>query len=237
MILNLFYYLQNGYVIFDDINQEQIPGIERFKGIADIENPLPLSFIELWSFGECNTELVTSAYAGALMLQAMGLGGWMYNGVNPFSVLGAMDPEIGLGFQYDEDEHWPFPNPTGLPGIFEAFCPPNYPDTRSAVEAVVQRKFGKGGPFNPETPGPWKDSPTIRGSARKYSVEFIDCVSLMAQYIYDRFGKFPGTMPSVLAFIYLQAFHIDLEFYDKFYKPGAYLQTHAEHMKNWHEAR
>jgi hypothetical protein len=34
--------------------------------------------------------------------------------------------------------------------------------------------------------------------------------------------------------MYLQAQHIDLEFYDTFYKPGAYLTTHAEHMKNWH---
>lgn len=28
--------------------------------------------------------------------------------------------------------------------------------------------------------------------------------------------------------------HLDLEFYDKFYKPGAYLKTHAEHMEKWH---
>lgn len=24
------------------------------------------------------------------------------------------------------------------------------------------------------------------------------------------------------------------EFYDKFYKPGAYLRTHANHMADWH---
>ena len=26
----------------------------------------------------------------------------------------------------------------------------------------------------------------------------------------------------------------DLDFYDAFYKPGAYLKTHADHMKQWH---
>jgi len=32
----------------------------------------------------------------------------------------------------------------------------------------------------------------------------------------------------------LQAHHIDLDFYDKFYKPDAYLKTHASHMERWH---
>jgi hypothetical protein len=32
----------------------------------------------------------------------------------------------------------------------------------------------------------------------------------------------------------VQAHHLDLEFYDRFFTPGAYLRTHAEHMKRWH---
>jgi hypothetical protein len=32
----------------------------------------------------------------------------------------------------------------------------------------------------------------------------------------------------------LQAQHLDTEFYDRFYKGGAYLKTHAEHMARWH---
>jgi hypothetical protein len=34
--------------------------------------------------------------------------------------------------------------------------------------------------------------------------------------------------------MYLQAHHLDLEFYERFYKPGAYLETHAKHMERWH---
>jgi hypothetical protein len=60
---------------------------------------------------------------------------------------------------------WPFPNPTGLEGVFEGHCPPHYPSMRAAVEAFCERKFGVGGPFHRDTPGPWKDSPTVRGSA------------------------------------------------------------------------
>jgi hypothetical protein len=116
----------------------------------------------------------------------------------------------------------------------EGFCPPHYPDMRAAVEAVCERKFGPGGPFHPETPGPWKDSARIRSAAQPHSEEFKECVALQAQYVLDTFGKFPGTVPSVIATIYLQAHHLDLEFYDEFYKPGAYLHTHRDHMDRWH---
>jgi hypothetical protein len=63
---------------------------------------------------------------------------------------------------------------------------------------------------------------------------FRQCVALQAQYVYDTFGKFPGTVPSMFIIMYLQAQHIDLDFYDKFYKPGAYLMSHANHMEKWH---
>jgi hypothetical protein len=105
---------------------------------------------------------------------------------------------------------------------------------RAAVEAFAQRKFGPGGPFHSETPGPWKESDRVRGSALVHSEEFKECVTLQAQYIQDRFGKFPGTVPSIFCLMYLQAHHLDLEFYDYHFKPGAYLSTHAEHTAQWH---
>jgi hypothetical protein len=230
------YLLQNGIVITDDINKRSIPGIERFAGLADVKNAWPLSLVEQLCLNEVTVELSCSCYAGVLMLQAIGMGGWMFDGLDSFSVLGASgDPNVtGLGFRYDTDERWPYANPTGLPGVMEGFCPPHYPDMRSAVEAVAERKFGPGGPFNPGTPGPWVDSAKVRSSAQIHSQEFKACVAFEAQYIYDTFGKFPGTTPSMFAIMYLQAHHLDLDFYDKFYKPGAYLNTHANHMENWH---
>ncbi len=236
LLLNLCYMLQNGLVLTDDIHRRPIPGIERFADMVDVNNTWPLTFVEQWSMAELTVELSTSCYAGALMLQAMGLGGWMFNGLDPFSVLGASgDPRApGLGFRYDTADHWPYPNPTGLEGILEGFCPPHFPDMRAAVEAVCERKFGEGGPFHPETPGPWKDSPRVRSAAQVHNDEFRECVALQAQYILETFGKFPGTVPSIFVITYLQAHHLDLEFYDRFYKPGSYLRSHAEHMARWH---
>jgi hypothetical protein len=235
-ILNLCYYLQNGYCVYDDIHNEKIEGLSRFSHMYDSENLLPLSYVERYSVMEATTEIVTACYAGALIIQGIGLGGWMFNGINPFSILGASgDPAVpGLGFRYDFNEKWPLPNPTGLEGVFEGYCPPHYPDMRAAVEAVVQRKFGSGGPFHPETPGPWKESIKVRASAQVHGEEFKECIVIQSDYILRRFGKFPGTVPSILAFIYLQAHHLDLEFYDRFFEAGAYLRTHAEHMQRWH---
>ena len=236
LLLNLCYMLQNGLVLRDDIYHRSIPGIEKFQGLVDVNSTWNLTFVEQWSLAEVTTELATSCYAGTLMLQAMGLGGWMFNGVDAFSVLGASgNPEVpGLGFRYDTDERWPYPNPTGLKGVLEGFCPPHYADMRQAVEAVCERKFGPGGPFHPQTPGPWKDSARARSAAQVHSEEFRDCVALQAQYIFDTFGKFPGTVPSIFLITYLQAHHLDLDFYDRFYEPGCYLKSHAEHMARWH---
>ncbi|MGD2030591.1 MAG: hypothetical protein PVG86_11725 [Desulfobacterales bacterium] len=236
VLLNLCYMLQNGLVLRDDINHRTIPGIEKFKNIVDVNNVWPITFVEQWSLAELTAELSTSCFAGALMLQAMGLGGWMFNGLDPFSVLGASeDPTIpGIGFRYDTDDRWPYPNPTGLKDVMEGFCPPHYTDMRAAVEALCERKFGPRGPFHSETPGPWRDSRKVRSAAQVHSDSFRDCVALQAQYVFDSFGKFPGTVPSIFLMTYLQAHHLDLDFYDKFYEPGAYLKTHADHMSRWH---
>ncbi|SNB46896.1 hypothetical protein [Geobacter sp. DSM 9736] len=236
VLLNLCYMLQNGLVLYDDVHRRPVPGIERLSRLVEVSNTWPLTFVEQWSMAELSAELSTSCYAGALMLQAMGLGGWMFNGVDPWSLLGASgDPAVpGLGFRFDIDERWPYPNPTGLEGVMEGFCPPHVPDMRNAVEAVCLRKFGPGGPFHPETPGPWKESAKVRSAAQVHSEEFRECIALQAQYVFDTFGKFPGTVPSIFLITCLQAQHLDTGFYDRFFKQGAYLETHARHMERWH---
>jgi hypothetical protein len=229
----LCYIVQNGACIFDDVHGTKIP---LSVAVVDVDNPYPLTYMEQLSLAEVTAELSTACYAGALMLQATGLGGWMFDGITPFSVLGASgDPAMpGLRFRYDTDPRWALPNVTGLPGVFEGFCPPHYPNMRAATEVVVKRKFGPGGPFNAETPGPYKENPRVRGAGKVHDEEFKDCVATMAQYVFDRFGKFPGTVPSIFVLTYLQAHHLDLEFYDKHFAPGAYLETHARHMERWH---
>ena len=236
MLANICFYTQNGFPIYDDIKKISIPGIEKFNNMVDVNKAIPLTFMEQYSLTELTAELSTSCYAGVLILQAMGLGGWMFDGIDRHTVLGASgDPNVpGLGFRYDKDTRWSIPNPTGLQGVFEGYCPPHFNDMREATEALAERKFGEGGVYNPNTPGAWNDSPNVRASANPYTEEFKECVALQAQYVYDTYGKFPATVPSIFLLTYVQAQHLDLEFYDHCFKTGAYLTTHKQHFKRWH---
>src|ERR687893_1424420 len=164
-IAGIMFLVQNGYCLGDDVNGRPIPGMEKFRGLVDVDDTFPLTFFDQYMLAEITAELATSCYAGMLVLQGIGLGGWMFDGIDRFSMLGASgNPAVpGLGFRYDADERWSVPNLTGLPGVFEAFCPPHHADMAAAVDAFTERKIGAGGPFNRDTPGAWSDSPGFRG--------------------------------------------------------------------------
>ena len=76
----LGYLVQNGSCIYNNIHDEKLAGLDRFRHLIDVDNPAPLTEIELGALTVCTAELSTCCYAGMLILQAMGLGGWMYTG-------------------------------------------------------------------------------------------------------------------------------------------------------------
>ena len=166
------------------------------------------------------------------------MGGWFYSGLSPLSILGAFAAEgvCGLGCRFLQDKRWTEPDPVGLDGHYETLGPPYQADMRSAVQVFAERKFGPAGAFDPSRPGPFRDSPAVKRSVTPYDEEFLDCMGEMAQYLFDTYGKFPPTVPRVLLCGYVQAQHIDTEFYDKYYKPGAYLDSHTRHMQRWHSS-
>jgi hypothetical protein len=235
VILLLLYLVQNGTGIYDDVNGRQIPGLEKFAHRLNLEVAYPMTFLEQTAMTDVATETGTACYAGALMLQALGLGGWMYTGINPFVVLGASgDPAVpGLGFQFRMLEGSPLPFVTGLPGVFEAHVHPHHATMRDAVEAAVERKFGSGGPFDPAQNGPYQENASVRGAGAKIDAEAIEIAALMAEYVFSTFGRFPATAPAVFINTYLQAHRLDTGFYDTHFGPGAYLRTHANHDRNW----
>ncbi|MEO6792879.1 MAG: hypothetical protein ABI253_00680 [Mycobacterium sp.] len=235
LLENLWFFAANGYRITDDINGRDIPGLQGFSHLAHADDPIPLSFVEQYTLTEASAELAIAAHNGALGLQAMGLGGWIFDGLDRLAVLGGSgDPRApGFGFVADHDPRWSFPNVTGLPGHFETLSPPHVASVADGVRKLVARKFGPGGPFHPDTPGPWTDARQVRASALPLD-GIAELVTLQASYIYDTFGKLPGTVPTVHVLMYLQAQHLDTDYYDEFYRPGAYLRSHADHQRRWH---
>lgn len=206
------------------------------SGLLESKKQFPISELQAIVYEGVSMALAIKSHNMVLMLQAMGLGGLFFAGINDLSVLGAHADEgiKGLGFQFVEDERWVTPNPVGLKGMYEALCPPYYPDMHAATEVFVKRKFGDNGAYDPHKPGPWKESGPVKKTVEPYSREFVDCIGEVAQYIYEKYGKFPGTRSTIMLPGYVQAHHIDTDFYDNFYKEGAYLNTHAEHMERWH---
>lgn len=228
----------NGNVIVDDEAGRPAGALEPFirSGLLDGEKRVPLSVFLQMAYEANTSELAFMGHNIVLAMQAVGLGGLYFNGMNRWSILGAFADQgiAGFGFRFQKDERWTLPNPVGLDGYFEAMCPPYHADMRAAVEAFVARKFGQGGAYNPARPGPWKDPAKIKQGVSRYGDEFVDCMTEVATYIHQKFGRFPGTFTTIVLTGFVQAVHLDTEFYDARYGAGAYLDTHAEHMRRWH---
>jgi hypothetical protein len=228
----------NGNLLMDDEAGRTAGDLEPFirSGLLNGEKRMPLSVLEQAAYEANCAELAFIGHNMVLTMQAMGLGGLYFNGLNRWSILGGFAEKgiAGFGFRFLHDESRTLPNPVGLDGVYEAMCPPYHADMRAAVKAFVARKFGQGGAYDPAVPGAWKRTAEVKGSVTHYGDDFVACMSEVAQYIHDKHGKFPGTFTTIVLTGFVQAVHLDTEFYDAHYKEGAYLDTHAEHMNRWH---
>jgi hypothetical protein len=230
--------LANGNVIMDDAAGRPAGDLEPFvrSGMLDREKRVPLSVLQQVSYESNCSEAAFMAHNMVLTMQAMGLGGLYFAGLNRWSILGALkdDGVEGFGFRFQRDERWTVPNPVGLDGLYEGLCPPYHADMRAAAAAFAERKFGPGGTYDRAAPGPWKDTAAVRASVQRYDDAFVDCLGEVAQYVLDTYGKFPGAFETIVLPGYVQAVHLDTQFYDEHYREGAYLETHAQHMRRWH---
>lgn len=231
-------YLQMGYTPYDAVHARYCGNLEPFfrSGMLDAERRLSITEFEQHMVASGAMEGMQMCHNMMLVMQAMGLGGWMFTGLNPLSLMGAFASQgiEGFGFRFLRDERWLTPNPVGIDDCLEALCPPYQEDMATAVQTFVDRKFGAGGTFDPDRPGPYRESAAVRARVERYTPEFVELLQEVATYIHDTFGRFPGTTPSMYMRPYVQAHHLDLEFYDKFYGSDSYLETHRNHMERWH---
>jgi len=230
--------LANGNVLVDDLAGRPAGDPAPFirSGLLDESKRVPLTVLQQMAYEGNLAELAFIGHNMVLTMQAMGLGGLFFNGLNRWSILGAFAESgiEGLGFRFVHDDRWVLPNPVGLDGHIEGLCPPYVSDMREAVDVFVARKFGPNGAYDPRTPGPWQDAKTVKKGVAPYAEEFVECLADVAQYVYDTYGKFPNTFTTMVLSGFVQAVHLDTGFYDTHYQPGAYLETHARHMERWH---
>jgi hypothetical protein len=230
--------LANGNMLIDDVAGRPAGNLAPFvrSGLLREDKRIPLTVLQQMAYEANVAELAFVGHNIMLMMQAMGLGGLYLSGLNRWSVLGAFgDSGIqGLRFRFVKDPLGVLPNPVGLDGHIEGLCPPYVADMRQAVGIFVERKFGPRGAYDPSTPGAWGETEAIKRGVSPYSEDFVDCLGEVAQYVYDTYGKFPNTFTTMVLSGYVQAVHLDTDFYDTHYRPGAYLSTHAHHMEHWH---
>ena len=228
-----------GYYIVDERKGMRAAGCEKWaeNGLLNKENILPLGRLEKiivsWLCAE-------GAMMGTLMQLAMaatGIGGWLHGGFTPLVVMGGTPICKGLGMRFITPKEDPFPNPVGLDGYFEGFCPPYYKDMNAAVEAAIEGMgeklddWEKRGMVLPHKVSNEEFEKAVPG----VSDEGIECVKDICTYIFEEYGKFPAFNDTMHLLYFIQAHHLDTDFYDKYFKDGAYLDTHKNHFDMWHK--
>lgn len=227
-----------GCPIIDNSDGRLLGDAESFieEGRLRRERSIPLTVVEDKSRISTTAELTTAAYNIHLVMQAMGLGGWLFSGINQLSLLGAYSESgiPGFGFRFAHRSGWVQPNPIGLDKLFEPLVPPYVEDMHIAAQLFAARKLGPHGNHDPSRPGPFRDNAGVKERTDRYDEAFVRYIGSVAQDIYTTYGRFPANLPTVACVLFTQAQHIDLEFYDRFYAEGAVLPTHQRHFDTWH---
>ena len=174
-----------------------------------------------------------------LVATALGIGGFAHFASHPFAwprALGfrmqdlRLSRIIGAGrvpatVMRLTRQDLPMPTAVGLERagaiLLKPFCPPYYASMAQAVRAFVDYKHapGTGTQRDGGAATAWRDGSKIQAGIAPYSETAIAATAAYAQYVHDRYGRFPsagGPFRTVVAF---QAHHLDAEFYERFYRP------------------
>jgi hypothetical protein len=221
-----------GAYVVDDRHGMRPAGTEPWlkRRFLDERNVLPLSHLERQACYFMFSEPAVICQNMFLATEAIGIGGWMHCGFTSREVFAA------LGFRSVVPADTPaLAHPVGLDGVFEAYCPPYFPDMDAAVDAALASYSRAGAPAQP-TALPYVMSPQEhRSRTLEISDEGIACTKAICNYVYETYGRFPGNLDAMHLMWFMQAHHIDTDFYDTFFRKGAYGPTHAAHVRTWHE--
>lgn len=252
-----------GYFLLDERNRFQPAGLAKFgrsRGGHLYDDPgtgrvATINVLETWFCEFGSIEQGGMLQNLALMAQALGLGGFPHFAAHPFiwfQTLGfrmqdiPFSRTIGAG-PVMKTALKMLKKETGIPTalglerdgdvLIKPFCPPYYRNMEEAVLAFIDYKYEKGkGTFRDggATTG-WKDGAKVQDGIPQYSDQNIAATIAYCEYVFNRYGRFPalsGPFRTVLAY---QAHHLDLDFYQKFYRTECLSETQQQHSKNWHE--
>jgi hypothetical protein len=100
------------------------------------------------------------------------------------------------------------------------YCPPHYPTMTAAVQAVVEAKFGPAG-IKPRAGTAWNEPTKVTGQIPAVSDAAVSATVAYCEYVWNRYGRFPAYPAPYRTVLGFQASHLDVEFYNRFYRPEA----------------
>ena len=248
-----------GYFLIDERNGFNPAGIGRFarsRGGHLYDDPkrglvATVGFFETWLYEFAAIEQGGILQNLGLMTQALGLGGFPHFAAHPFSWFQALNfrmetipfsRTIGAGPLKKAvitllGKDFAIPSAVGLERngevLIRPYCPPYYATMEEAVLAFVRTKYAEGtGAFRDGGAATaWKNGGVVQSGIPPYSDKAIAATIAYCEYVYQRYGRFPANSGPFRTILAYQAHHLDLEFYDRFYRPEAVTETQREHER------
>ncbi|MCI0537470.1 MAG: hypothetical protein L0Z50_19820 [Verrucomicrobiales bacterium] len=117
--------------------------------------------------------------------------------------------------------------------LLKPFCPPYFHSMRAAVEAVLQLKFGPRGVFRGQSGSAWLETQNVTKRIPELSDRAVEATVAYCEYLWQRYGRFPVHLAPFRTVVGFQAVHLDAEFYNRFYQPGALSETQRQDFARW----
>lgn len=116
--------------------------------------------------------------------------------------------------------------------LLPSYAPPYYANMREAVLAVVERKFGAKGVFRSGIgSSAFAEPNAVASSSARVSEATVDATVAYCSYLYERYGRFPANLAPFRTGVGLQAAHLDHEFYERHFRPGALSPTQLSRVR------
>lgn len=231
-LLFIYFDKTNRFTIVDELAGGQC-GLERWVASGRLgKTEMSLVDLEIRVLTSLNVEQAFMCQNMNLVLQALGLGGWMFTGFLPHHILGVDPAHRGLGFDFvtpESSRRAAKPVPVGRRGVMEGLCPPYVRDAEEAVRRFVEEHEGAEGAASPYA----RHGEVMAGRAH-HSEETVRIVTDFVAHLLDTYGRFPVFIDPMYVRLAFQAHHLDLGYYDRHYAPGAYAESHREHFRRWH---
>jgi hypothetical protein len=233
-LLFIYFDSRNRFNVVDELAGGRSAGLDRWVAsgrLGAVE--MPLVDLEIRVLTSLNVEQAFMCQNMNLVLQSMGLGGWMFTGFLPHHILGVDPAHRGLGFDFVTPERsarqTTKPVPVGRGGTMEALCPPYVASAEEAVQRFLEEHEGAEGAASPYC----RHGEVMQGRAH-HGKETVEIVTAFVDYLLTTYGRFPVYIDPMYVRLAFQAHHLDLEFYDAHYAPGAYTHAHRDHFEKWH---